>query len=517
MLIKSEALQSKSNRISSSTEKKARKVEQMKLDADKLLMKNRDMLSSVQETIINLENYGTTDDHIKLPSALKEAQKYLDDIVEKTKNLPKFDDVSKCPNKQLEFWTNHLETQKERKGKLDEVLEEQQMLLMRLDDLKNLTHRVFRDSSETEAFITKNKKDYEKLKNKVTEINDEHADIEKLLDRNVIAASSSKMESLQDNFEMAKLDNENLLKLQDDVEKFILENDEGMTEIRDKILPEAKKHAQDLSQRSQIIVNSFQMSKDGAQVALLAGTAHKNITEAIHAAKEAAKDAYEAAIKSQEALNPVDEETFLEKGNDLSLESIAIQEDADEQMKKISGKKFPFKLFYCKKNSQKFFFVELKTELSKQEVTIKGMTETIRKSGKLNNEISQQITRLSNSDGRKVIEETVGEVDAVLEDIRTTEREVNEINGNVNNLKDRLKDLDPEWDSKFGMAEENVAKSLINIREGNNTWNINEQNIQQQNEKFAMWNDSISSKLQELRDKIAKAKHAAESVRKLLN
>lgn len=145
------------------------------------------------------------------------------------------------------------------------------------------------------------------------------------------------------------------------------------------------------------------------------------------------------------------------------------------------------------------------------------MTETIRKSGKLNNEISQQITRLSNSDGRKVIEETVGEVDAVLEDIRTTEREVNEINGNVNNLKDRLKDLDPEWDSKFGMAEENVAKSLINIREGNNTWNINEQNIQQQNEKFAMWNDSISSKLQELRDKIAKAKHAAESVRKLLN
>lgn len=144
------------------------------------------------------------------------------------------------------------------------------------------------------------------------------------------------------------------------------------------------------------------------------------------------------------------------------------------------------------------------------------MTETIRKSGKMNNEISQQITRLSNSDGRKVIEETVAEVDGVLEDIRDSEREVNKINGNVNELKERLKDLDPEWDSKFGLAEENVAKSLINIREANTTWNINEQNIQQQNEKFAVWNSSISSKLQELRDKIAKAKHAAESVRKRL-
>lgn len=140
------------------------------------------------------------------------------------------------------------------------------------------------------------------------------------------------------------------------------------------------------------------------------------------------------------------------------------------------------------------------------------MTETIRKSGKMNNEISQQITRLSNSDGRKVIEETVAEVDAVLNDINDTIREVNEINGNVHGLKERLKELDPEWDSKFGLAEENVAKSLINIREANNTWNINEANIQQQNEKFAAWNGSISLKLQELRDKIAKAKHAAESV-----
>lgn len=145
------------------------------------------------------------------------------------------------------------------------------------------------------------------------------------------------------------------------------------------------------------------------------------------------------------------------------------------------------------------------------------MTDTIRKSGKMNNEISQQITRLSNSDGRKIIEETVAEVDAVLDDIRESEREVNEINGNVHILKERLKDLDPEWDSKFGLAEENVAKSLINIREANNTWNINEQSIQQQNEKFAAWNNSISSKLQELRDKIAKAKHAAENVNFIQN
>jgi laminin, alpha 1/2 len=143
------------------------------------------------------------------------------------------------------------------------------------------------------------------------------------------------------------------------------------------------------------------------------------------------------------------------------------------------------------------------------------MTEIIRESGKKNNEISQQITRLKNNDGRKEIEETLTKVDVILDGVRNTELEVNEISQNVNNLKDKLKELDPEWDSKFGLAEENVAKSLINIRDANSIWNINEPIVEQQNEKFAAWNDSISSKLQELRDKIAKAKHAAESVSSL--
>lgn len=309
----------------------------MKLDADQLLMKIRDIMDSVQETIINLENYGTNDEHVKLPSALREAQKYLDDIEQKSKNFPTFNDVTKCPNEQHEFWTDEYEAQKERKTKLDGIYADQQDLLRRLDDLKNLTHRVFRDSSETEAFITKNKKDFDKLKEKVGQIRSEEDEIEKLLDTNVIAASSSKLESLQDNFDKANVENTDLLQLQEEVEKKILEDDEALNEIRNKNLPEAKKHAEDLAQRSKIIVGSFQTSKDGAHVALLAGTAHKNISDEIHAAKIAAQEAYDAALQSQDALNPIDEETFLEKGNDLKLESDSIQEDADVQIKKIKG------------------------------------------------------------------------------------------------------------------------------------------------------------------------------------
>lgn len=151
--------------------------------------------------------------------------------------------------------------------------------------------------------------------------------------------------------------------------------------------------------------------------------------------------------------------------------------------------------------------------LDYQQTIVKNMSNQIRTSGKTNNEMSALITKLNNSDTRQTVQESTIAADKIREDMNNTAKETMDMNNDVNKLKDRYNELDPEWDSKFGLAEENVAKSLINIREANNTWQINEPILRQQNEKFQAWNDSFSSKLQELRDKIAQAKHAAEGVR----
>lgn len=150
--------------------------------------------------------------------------------------------------------------------------------------------------------------------------------------------------------------------------------------------------------------------------------------------------------------------------------------------------------------------------LNHQQDVVKNMSNTIQSSGKINNEMSAQITKLSNSETRANVHESADLIDNVLESVRATDREVNEVIDNVSVLREKLSELDPEWDSKFGLAEENVAKSLINIRESNKLWSVNENKLNQQNDKFKAWNNTLSSKLQELRDKITKAKHAAESV-----
>lgn len=61
-----------------------------------------------------------------------------------------------------------------------------------------------------------------------------------------------------------------------------------------------------------------------------------------------------------------------------------------------------------------------------------------------------------------------------------------------------------------------VSQSLSNIRAANNTLNNIEMMSLKYNEKFQQWNNSMGTRLQELRDKIAKAKHAAEGVSLIL-
>lgn len=312
----------------------------MKIDAESILIDVRDITGIVQETIINLENYGSNDHHIKLPNALKEAQMNLNDIKRRSQNIPQSQESLKCANEQFDFWSDELKSAMQQQQKLDNFLTLRKLFNERLEDLKNLTHRTFRDSSETEAFVTKNRKSFEKLKEKSIKINEDTEELEKLISFGIIAQSATMMEMLHDAIDKLKSDNKVLIDLNVEIDAVITEREDDLQDIKDDLIPKARVHAELLAKRSKVIVDLFQNSKDGARVAMLAGTAHKNITEAINAARDAAEKAHVAAVFSNDKLDPIDpeEETMIEKGQDLSLESEAIQTDAESQITKIKGK-----------------------------------------------------------------------------------------------------------------------------------------------------------------------------------
>lgn len=314
--MKAESIHNRASRISGTSDKQLQKAEKVMIDGDSVLMDVRDITGVVQETIINLFNYGSNDHHIKLPTALREAQAFLKDLQQRSRNIPKAGETMKCANDQLEFWLDELNNANQQKEKLENYLKLRDNFNEKLNDLKNLTHRAFRDSSETEAFVTKNRKSFEKLKLNADEIDRENDDIKTLVNFGIIAKSDSLMESLHDSIAKFKIENNELIELNEMVDETITKREDEFAVISESLIPKARAHAEDLSLRSKIIVDLFQHSKDGAKVAMLAGTAHKNITEAINAAREASEQAFDAAVFSNDKLNPIDpeEETMIEKG-----------------------------------------------------------------------------------------------------------------------------------------------------------------------------------------------------------
>lgn len=152
--------------------------------------------------------------------------------------------------------------------------------------------------------------------------------------------------------------------------------------------------------------------------------------------------------------------------------------------------------------------------------------------GRTTNNITSHLETLNQDATRKEIHDRLETAKIVSDQMREVGREAGDIRSDVFKLKQKLNSLEPEWDTKFGMAEENgifikenqvnqklitiilttVSKSQSNILAANNTLNNMEVLSEKNNVKFQRWNTTMSSQLQELRDKIAKAKHAAEGV-----
>jgi len=336
-LARAEKLNAKSNRIYNNAANKIQKLEALKHESALLLNDVQKNLGSVHETIISLNNYGSHDDHIKLPAALKEAQKYMQEMKKQSKSIPNTDDITKCAIDQSDFWIDENEKATRMAEKLHEFELEKASFNNKLESLKNHTRKSFRDSSETEAFISKHKKALESLKSKFEVIDSLYRNLSDLLDGKIIAQSDVLMEQLHDNIAQLKVEERDLEELSVQVDGFISENEKNLDDVMTEWIPKAKDHANQLSHRSKTIVDLFRNSRDGAQIALRAGTAHKNISESIKLAQESARKAYELAVQSNEELNPVGEDTILEKGLDSLHESNDIQKDALTEISKIEG------------------------------------------------------------------------------------------------------------------------------------------------------------------------------------
>lgn len=158
--------------------------------------------------------------------------------------------------------------------------------------------------------------------------------------------------------------------------------------------------------------------------------------------------------------------------------------------------------------------------------------------GLRNNNLSLTLNSFSKNDTQEFLKRTIEAAKRVSEQMREVRRGAISITGSdIYKLKLKLASLEPQWAVKFGLAEENgifiydytnlkykcstseffsafsVSQSMRNIKDIKNTLSSIETISKRNDEKFTKWNQTMSVLMQDLKNKIAKARHIADGVR----
>lgn len=238
----------------SKADKRVQDVEKSKSEADGVWIGLKDISGLLQETILELNNYGSNDNHVKLPVALQEANRYLDDIKLKSKDVEHGKSVLECANRNLNHWDHESNVTMKQQIDLINLKYNIGNLTYRLDDMKSLTHKSFRDAMETEVLLTHNQKNFEKLQKKIEEVETLHEDINLQLNTDIIAQTDTLMEMVHDDIGKLKVDNDDLQILNVDLNTTIYECADGLKEAHEVWLPQSRKHASGLANRAKVSV-----------------------------------------------------------------------------------------------------------------------------------------------------------------------------------------------------------------------------------------------------------------------
>lgn len=156
----------------------------------------------------------------------------------------------------------------------------------------------------------------------------------------------------------------------------------------------------------------------------------------------------------------------------------------------------------------------MKTKLIQQESKVDKIKETVIKAGHNNNDIIQMMNAVEKETSDKNIAGIIVDAEALSERMKKLSKEIDK-SDEASQLREKLKKLALDWDTKTSLAEENVTKVLRNLTDSEGQLAKLNKILEHNQERLN--NSKIPDKIQELRNKIAKAQHAADGVNITVN
>ncbi|XP_073822984.1 wing blister isoform X3 [Musca autumnalis] len=461
-------------------------------DASQLYLDLDSIKAGILENIAALDNYGRGAHHMSLPSALHQARYFLDSITQHRDSLDEIRSTATCAWHYFYKFGNASDLAYDQKGKIEMFWRDLNHSNYRISDMRLHADRTVEMQNEIDDVLEhiKNLKSY--TLEDYQQIRDQKRLVEETLKEVLIPQTDVLIELNIDKLEELSGKVDSMTKLSTMLNLTLNNNEAIHREVRKHWLPKAQKHAARLLERSNEYARQFQPTRQGARIAMLASSAHKNISDAIEAAHLASREARERVYAAHHKLYPRMGLSVIDRAR-LSLHNSNLLKK--QAMNKIQDTDV------------------LEKRLKFHENKVESIKSRILEAGIKTNNISSMIPPMQHTMARKNAIESMDVASKTSEEMRMLTHKTQAMHDDIRNLRQKFAILEPDWEIKLGMAEENISLTKTNVRLANISLTyVEEIGIKEQAE-FDVWNNSMSKQLQELRDQITKAKHAAEGIK----
>ncbi len=270
LLSKATHINKKLQKIFTKIDKRNHGSEHVKNEFFAFLNETNQLTWKIQNTIDELNYYGTHDHHINLPTAHHEAQSLLDNIRTQSMSHEKAKTVLACAREALDFWSVTSETLTQQSLETEQLKYDVAMINKRLDDALEIGHRTHNVLDKVDSIHGRNLKNFDALVDRHNEAGSLKRDIQQVFNNSIVPQTDELFEEIEDSQNKLLQIMEDINVLKETVNDTNAECADGLADIRENYLPDAKGHSNDLMKRATEYAQSFKNTKDGAAVALAA-------------------------------------------------------------------------------------------------------------------------------------------------------------------------------------------------------------------------------------------------------
>lgn len=483
----------KAHRLESRGKQLEKDGQSIREEANKLSKVLSALRQEIDDVVRRLTLYGQADTGgiVSVSQALQEAHQLLHEI--KGTNL---NQRSKAANHSLKLCAdllNVIQNMLHGLVKYEGLQQQLNNLDERLNDLNNLISETVNKSDKASEISSRNEEALTAVRNSLKRIEAQESE-----QRAFYAEGENFNKESQQLLNVSASNIQNFEALAKNLTDLIsaVEKKEGILDYlnpiyKEKYVQRAQMHAERLHNSVLHYSVSFNATQRYADYALRAVKAYQQIVDALEGARNAAVNASIAADRAYKKAHPgADQDSLVDQASIIRADSTRLLNRAKQKADHIE---------------------ELKLNLKEQKEEVKNVRNMLTEAAKADNDISRQLQKLDNKEAQSAIRDVLQKTQNISDSLDEVHIKAETIRSNVQNvLRPRLEELSSDFQVNDVINQ--IMASQENVRQSEALFSRLSEDAVERNRKFQQWNDTMAARLEELRNKITQARHAANGI-----